>query len=1069
MKKMKMLLLTAMLLAAALCPALCGAEQAPVVLMMPAATPAPIELTEPEPTPAWLNVIETELSLGRHDYVEEVGHIVHTQPMTYLTTHMAEISTQYDELCDVWGTVDYSASEYVEFELTTKVTAPDGTVTQTQQRAHPFKAGEDEHEHLHEEETVKAAFAGMIERNGMIDPGLYLYEMFIDGQLIGSHNFTILECDYSPAELDHESFLYTDPDCLIPLMEIPMGEEVRILSAQPSTIGYLGYAFYVEWNQQSGYVKCYDVMPKCDEWLLSAVESGKLDGVNVEYADIRIAFGEKYGYGVACMTRGQAEYCAQMEDVNILTGLSYTVNRPFIPQGLGKAVAYVRDANNPKGKAEKIELEDAGAKTAEDSAKMVFSRLKKKKLHGDFTVSIEIDGEEYANYSAGIWSGDPYVHGGYSASLDVGIYIRVILPDNTVFESTADRQIWSYFGENMYNSYDGMELEQVFEQMMQDGGVKTGVYKVEMFVENALAYVGEFEVLDADCVPAQVFEPTSLYESKNCKKAAKQMTGGTMVEMEVGESAAFEALSKYGDWTEEHLAVPVKHRDILGYVDCEYLKMLTDETLPEYIQKMLTVRERPDWITLSIAAPTTSSTYATGSATEEVMTSGMASLAADHKAYKIRTFVYYSLKEDRDAQFEITITRPDGVTFERTKSHMPNYNMEDKSLFSDYSICDMFKQMEKEKGILPGSYHYEIREVGSGLYIDGWFEILDVALAMGETREDAKLYASPNKSRVIARVPIYSDIFLYDDYRCEHTWYTAEYDDTSGSYIARVSFDGMMGYMEQRDYDVEADAGAELLERLGEETVAIDSLKLIYSEDENGKYIDKPLDWPLEYDQMSRMLGSYGDVSIRAEMNYTSAATEQLMLFEFMVQSPSGRQMATSQMYVYFDKPGRDSSENVLVDAGSIITLLERMNTQGKIEEGIYSYSVMMNGQVLARTEFEVGRQGGLSYYSTPWAEESIEEKAAPEASGVPYEPQETYDDFGAVPEAGEFGTARIREGSSVNVRQKSDADSRRVGLAKGGATYPCLGVADNGWLQIQLEDGTIGYVSGKMAFLIEE
>lgn len=1062
MRKISVLFAIALLLVVAM-PLCCAAEE-----ITPAATPAPIELTEPEPTPEWLTVIETRLWLGRHDYVEEIGHIVSLSPISYLTTHMAEIIAQYDELCDIEGEFDYSAAEMVEFEMKAKVTAPDGAVTENTWTGQPMKAGVDEHEFESDTQTVREVFQNMLERDGNIMPGLYLYELFIDGQLIGSHNFTVLECDYSPGYTDHETFLYADPDCLIAMTEIPTHQDVTILEAHPCDAAYQGYVFYVEWNEQKGYIKCYDVMPECSESLLNALESSKLDGVNVEYADLMISFGDKFGYGVVCMTRGQAEYCAQMEDVDIVTDLSYTVNRPFIPEGLGAAVAFVTDMNDPKSKPKKIELEDAAAKKAQDSWNMVFSRMGRKTTYGefaDFSVSIEIDGEEYANYDAKIWGGSLIVDGGHSASLDIDVYTRVVLPDKTVFEYTANQQTWREFrkDEDMWNSYDDTAVEQAFAQMMQDGGIQTGVYEVEVFVENVMVYSSEFEVLDGGCVPAQMTELTSLFESKDCKEAVKQIAGGAMVELELGKAAVFEASTQYGDWTEQHLAVPAKHKDDEGYIDCEYLKMLTDETLPEYIHKMLTVKERPDWISLAISAPTTSIRYRTGSASEEEMTIGMARLAADHRAYKIRTYVYYSLKEDRDAQFDITITRPDGVTFERTKSHTPNYNVEDKSLFSDYSICDMLKQMEKDEGILPGSYHYEIREVGSGLYIDGWFEILDVELAMGETKEDAKLYASPNKSRIIARVPIYSDIFLYDDYRLEYTTYIAEVDDMSGRYIARVSFDGMMGYMEQEDYDVVAYAGAELLERLGEETVAIDSLKLVYSEDENGRFIDKPLDWPLEYDQMSRMLGSYGDVSIRAEMNYTSPMAEQLMLFEFMVQSPSGRQMASSEMYVYFDKPGRDSSENVLIDAGSIVTLLERMNAQGKVEEGIYSYSVMMNGQVLAQTEFEVGKQGGLSYYSTPWAEESHEQEAAPE---MVLAEQEDSDD---VPVTGEYGRVRIRESGNVNVRSESNADSERVGTAKAGAEYPCLGIAENGWLQIQLEDGTIGYVSGMMASLTEE
>lgn len=62
----------------------------------------------------------------------------------------------------------------------------------------------------------------------------------------------------------------------------------------------------------------------------------------------------------------------------------------------------------------------------------------------------------------------------------------------------------------------------------------------------------------------------------------------------------------------------------------------------------------------------------------------------------------------------------------------------------------------------------------------------------------------------------------------------------------------------------------------------------------------------------------------------------------------------------------------------------------------------------------------------------------------------------------------RIRESGDVNVRAKPDAESARVGKATAGKTYDCLSVADNGWYEIVLEDGTVGFVSQKLATMIE-
>ena len=62
----------------------------------------------------------------------------------------------------------------------------------------------------------------------------------------------------------------------------------------------------------------------------------------------------------------------------------------------------------------------------------------------------------------------------------------------------------------------------------------------------------------------------------------------------------------------------------------------------------------------------------------------------------------------------------------------------------------------------------------------------------------------------------------------------------------------------------------------------------------------------------------------------------------------------------------------------------------------------------------------------------------------------------------------KIRDEGSVNVRQKPDADSKRIGHVAAGSIYPCIEIASNGWFKIELEDGTQGYISPKMATLVE-
>lgn len=62
----------------------------------------------------------------------------------------------------------------------------------------------------------------------------------------------------------------------------------------------------------------------------------------------------------------------------------------------------------------------------------------------------------------------------------------------------------------------------------------------------------------------------------------------------------------------------------------------------------------------------------------------------------------------------------------------------------------------------------------------------------------------------------------------------------------------------------------------------------------------------------------------------------------------------------------------------------------------------------------------------------------------------------------------KITYDGPVNVRESSDAKSEKVGIAKPGDSYVYLETADNGWYKIRLEDGTLGWVSGKMAEFME-
>ena len=62
-----------------------------------------------------------------------------------------------------------------------------------------------------------------------------------------------------------------------------------------------------------------------------------------------------------------------------------------------------------------------------------------------------------------------------------------------------------------------------------------------------------------------------------------------------------------------------------------------------------------------------------------------------------------------------------------------------------------------------------------------------------------------------------------------------------------------------------------------------------------------------------------------------------------------------------------------------------------------------------------------------------------------------------------EIGTVTIRRSGNVNIREKDSTDSKKIGSAKAGQTYPCYGVSQAGWYLIRLEDGTEGYVTNTL------
>lgn len=62
----------------------------------------------------------------------------------------------------------------------------------------------------------------------------------------------------------------------------------------------------------------------------------------------------------------------------------------------------------------------------------------------------------------------------------------------------------------------------------------------------------------------------------------------------------------------------------------------------------------------------------------------------------------------------------------------------------------------------------------------------------------------------------------------------------------------------------------------------------------------------------------------------------------------------------------------------------------------------------------------------------------------------------------------RITYNTSVNIRETPDAKGKRIGTAKPGQTFVHLETSDNGWHKIRLENGEMGWVSGKMGVVDE-
>lgn len=64
--------------------------------------------------------------------------------------------------------------------------------------------------------------------------------------------------------------------------------------------------------------------------------------------------------------------------------------------------------------------------------------------------------------------------------------------------------------------------------------------------------------------------------------------------------------------------------------------------------------------------------------------------------------------------------------------------------------------------------------------------------------------------------------------------------------------------------------------------------------------------------------------------------------------------------------------------------------------------------------------------------------------------------------------SATITYGSPVNIRERAEASSPRIGIAQPNESFQLLEIAENGWLKIRFSNVQTGWISGKMASIGE-
>ena len=132
-------------------------------------TPVPQEISGQTDATRLLTAIDSSILFVRW----EPDGVIHLLEMSYTTTHFAKMFAEKGMVFDAIGFIDFSLSQNIEFEMKTKITAPDGTITERTERRSPRRDGIDEHETLRDKNSIKEVFAQMLEKQGGILAGRY--------------------------------------------------------------------------------------------------------------------------------------------------------------------------------------------------------------------------------------------------------------------------------------------------------------------------------------------------------------------------------------------------------------------------------------------------------------------------------------------------------------------------------------------------------------------------------------------------------------------------------------------------------------------------------------------------------------------------------------------------------------------------------------------------------------------------------------------------------------------------------------------------------------------------------